>query len=174
MKKYKVQLKKFKKYHFSGENRLFRRILENSGYKNQFYWQLNHAWWLGLLYIMFLCGKQRNQGKSPIKICKNSDFRHISGIFGRKKIFSKIRLGHVLSIANTHVYGKNKKNQIEMMKSRENAKKPVFPAYFRHFRHLWSIYLGCRINILLNFRCQDFQNFSFLNLKYSTRNYLFI
>ena len=36
MKKYKVQLEKFKKYHISGENRLFRRFLESSGYKNQF------------------------------------------------------------------------------------------------------------------------------------------
>ena len=43
MKKYKVQLENFKKYHFSGENRLFRWFLENSGYKNQFNWQMNHA-----------------------------------------------------------------------------------------------------------------------------------
>ena len=43
MKKYKVQLEKFKKYHFSGESRLFRRLLESSGYKNQFFWQMNHA-----------------------------------------------------------------------------------------------------------------------------------
>ena len=35
----KLQLEKFKKYHFSGENRLLRRFLESSGYKNQFYWQ---------------------------------------------------------------------------------------------------------------------------------------
>ena len=32
----KVQLEKFKKYRFSGQNRLFRRFLESSGYKNQF------------------------------------------------------------------------------------------------------------------------------------------
>ena len=56
MKKYKVQFEKFKKYRFSDENRLFRRVLESSGYKKL------------------------------------------------------------------------------MMKSREMAKKPVFPAYFRHFR----------------------------------------
>ena len=36
-KKYKVQLEKFKKYRFSGENRLFRRFLESSNYKSQFY-----------------------------------------------------------------------------------------------------------------------------------------
>ena len=38
MKKYEVQLEKFKKYRFSGENRLYRRFLESSGYKNQFIW----------------------------------------------------------------------------------------------------------------------------------------
>ena len=43
MKKYEVQLEKFKKYRFSGENRLFRRFLESSGCKNQFNWQMNHA-----------------------------------------------------------------------------------------------------------------------------------
>ena len=29
--------------------------------------------------------------KSPMKMCKNGDFRHISGIFGRKKVFLKNR-----------------------------------------------------------------------------------
>ena len=67
-----------------------------------------------------------------MKICKNGNFRHISGIFGQNRIFLKNGLGHVLSIANTHLYGKNQKNV--MMKSRENAKKPVFPAHFWHFR----------------------------------------
>ena len=56
----------------------------------------------------------------------------ISGIFtafsAGKKFFSKIGLGHVLNIANTHICAKKL-----MMKLRENAKKPVFPAYFRHF-----------------------------------------
>ena len=67
-----------------------------------------------------------------MKICKKDDFRHISGIFGRKKIFSEIGLGHILGIANTHLCAKNQTKL--MMKSRENAKKPVFPAYFWHFR----------------------------------------
>ena len=49
MKKYKVQLEKFKICHFSGENRLFRGFLESSGNKNQLYWQFNHAWWWTLL-----------------------------------------------------------------------------------------------------------------------------
>ena len=34
---------------FSGENRLFWRFLESSGFKNQLYWQLNHGWWWALL-----------------------------------------------------------------------------------------------------------------------------
>ena len=67
-----------------------------------------------------------------MKMCENGDFRHISDIFDRKKFFSKIRLGHVLRIPNTHLCAKNQEKQ--MMKSRENAKKLVFPAYFRHFR----------------------------------------
>ena len=63
-----------------------------------------------------------------MKICKNGDFRHISGIFGRKRIFfSKIGLGHDLRIANAHLYRKNQKKL--MVKSRENAQKPVFPEY---------------------------------------------
>ena len=48
-----------------------------------------------------------------------------------KKIFSKIGLGHVLRNSNMHLCAKNQKKLI--VKSRENAKKPVFPAYFRHF-----------------------------------------
>ena len=72
MKQYKVQLEKFKKYRFSGENRLFRRFLEK----------------------------------------KNG-------------------LSHVMGIANTHLCAKNQKKL--MMESRENAKKTVFPAYFRFF-----------------------------------------
>ena len=53
--------------------------------------------------------------KSLIKICKNGDFQHISNIFGRKKIFSKIGLSHVLGIPNKHLSTKNQKKQ--MMKS---------------------------------------------------------
>ena len=49
-----------------------------------------------------------------------------------KENSSKIGLGHILSIANTHLYAKNQRKL--MMKSRENAKKPVFPTYFRDFR----------------------------------------
>ena len=62
-----------------------------------------------------------------MKICKNGDFRYISGIFDRKKKFSKIGLGHVLSNPNMHLCAKNQKKL--MVKSRENAKKPVFPAF---------------------------------------------
>ena len=131
MKKYKAQLEKFKKCRFSGENQLFRRFLDSSGFKNQFYWQLNHAWWLALLLTTFLCEKkQRNIRK---KSDENLQKRRFPGFSAGKKFFSKIGLGHVLSIANAHLYGKNQKKL--MMKSRENAKKPVFPVYFRHFRN---------------------------------------
>ena len=133
MKKYQVQLEIFKKYCFSGENWLFRRFLESSGFKNKFFWQLKHAWWWVLLLIMFLCEKiTKYEEKPQTKSAKTA----ISGIFpafsAGKKFFYKIGLGHVLGIANTHLCAKNQKKL--MMKSRENAKKPVFPAYFRHFR----------------------------------------
>ena len=64
-----------------------------------------------------------------MKICKNSNYRQISHIFGQKKFFSNIELGHMWGIPNTQVCAKNK-NKL-MMKSRENSKKQVFPAYFR-------------------------------------------
>ena len=38
-----------------------------------------------------------------MKICKNGDFRYISGIFDWKKNFLKIGLGHVLSNPNMHL-----------------------------------------------------------------------
>ena len=60
----------------------------------------------------------------------------ISGIFpafsAGKKCFLKIGLVHNLNIVNTHLCAKIQKKL--MIKPRENAKKPVFPAYFRHFR----------------------------------------
>ena len=61
-----------------------------------------------------------------MKISKNGDFRYISGIYP-EKLLPKIGLGHVLSIANTHLCAKNQKKL--MIKSRENAKKPGFPAF---------------------------------------------
>ena len=104
MKKYKVQLEKFKKYHFYGKNRLFWQFLESSGFKNQFYWQLNHAWWWVLLLIKFLCEKTAKYKK---KVQWKSAKTAISGIFpafsAGKKFFSKIGLGHILGIINTHL-----------------------------------------------------------------------
>ena len=70
------------------------------------------------------------------KVQRKSAETAISSIFpvfsAGKKFLSKIGLGHILSIINTHLCAKNQKKL--MMKSRENAKKTVFPAYFRHFR----------------------------------------
>ena len=81
---------------------------------------------------MFLCEKTTKcEEKTQTKSAKTV----ISGIFpvfsAGKNFFSKIGLSHVLSIVNMHLCAKNQKKQ--MIKSRENAKKPVFPAYFRHF-----------------------------------------
>ena len=58
---------------------------------------------------------------------KNRFFQHFPAFSTGKEFFSKIGLGHVFSIANAHLYGKNQKKL--MMKFRENAKKPVFPAF---------------------------------------------
>ena len=59
----------------------------------------------------------------------------ISGIcpafLAEKEFFSKIGLGHILGIINTHFCAKNLKKL--MIKSREKAQKPVFPAYFGIF-----------------------------------------
>ena len=66
-----------------------------------------------------------------MKICKTA----ISAIFPdfrpEKNIFLKIRLDDILSIVNTHLCAKNQKKL--MIKSRENAKKPVF-------RHIYGIF----------------------------------
>ena len=65
------------------------------------------------------------------KVQRKSAETAISGIFGRKKSFSKAGLSHVFGIANTHFCTKYQKKL--MKKSRENAKKPIILAYFRHF-----------------------------------------
>ena len=48
---------------------------------------------------------------------KNRVFRHISGIFGRKKFFPEIGLRHILGIAILHLCAKNHKKL--MSQSRE-------------------------------------------------------
>ena len=63
-----------------------------------------------------------------------------------KKFFSKIGLSNFLNIANTHLCAKNQKKL--MMKSRENVQKPVFPAYFRHFRPEMNFFLENRASSL--------------------------
>ena len=77
---------------------------------------------------MFLSEKTK---KYKEKVRKKSAITAISGIFpvfsAGKKLFSKIGLGHVMSIVNTLLCAKSWKKL--MMKSRENAKKPVFPAF---------------------------------------------
>ena len=88
MKKYQVQLEIFEKYCFSGENWLFRRFLDSSGFKIKFFSKLNYTWWWVLLLIMFLYEKStKDEEKMQTKSAKTA----ISGIFGRKKKFPKNR-----------------------------------------------------------------------------------
>ena len=76
---------------------------------------------------MFLCEKNNEIcRKSPKKICRNGDFRHISAFSAGKKFFSKIGHSHILGIANTRLCAKNQEKQ--MMKSREMPKN----RFFRH------------------------------------------
>ena len=102
---------------FRHDNRLFRQFLENieDCYQQYFMWKKQK-------YHNF-----KNQGKSW-KMAISCIFPFFRG---RKKFSSEIGLGHILS-ANTHLWAKNQEKLT--MKSRENAKKTVFPAYFRHFR----------------------------------------
>ena len=58
--------------------RMFRPFLESSGYKNQFNWQMNHAWWWALLLVMFLSEKTT---KYKEKVRTKSAKTAISGIF---------------------------------------------------------------------------------------------
>ena len=54
---------------------------------------------------------------------KNRFFSHISGIFGRKQIFSKTGLGHVMSIANMHLCAKKwKKSNGEISRKAGNRR----------------------------------------------------
>ena len=104
---------------FLTKNWLFWWFLESSGYKNHL---------VGIVIKNVLCTvknkifKDKARWKSAKKVI-SSIFQTFSA---GKNFFSKIDLGHALSIANAHLYGKIRKNK--MMKSRENAKKPVFPA----------------------------------------------
>ena len=99
-----------------------------------------------------------------------------SGINDEKKFSGRNFFGH---IAITHFWTKNQYKLV--MKSRENTKKPVFPAYFRHFRpenrHISGIFgrkiyfskIGLRhiLGIAILHECAKFHE---KNVKYSSRN----
>ena len=92
---------------------------------------------------MFLSEKTT---KYKEKVRTKSAKTAISGIFpAGKKFFSKIGLGHVLSIANTHLCAKNWKKL--MMKSRKMAKKPI---------RFSKIGLGHILNIGILHQCAKF------------------
>ena len=128
----KISLKNMKYSSRNSRNRLFRRFLESSGFKNQFYWQLNRAWWWELLSTMFLCEKTT---KFKEKVQWKSAKTVISGIvpafLAGKKIFSKIGLNHVLGIPNTHHCAKNQKktNDEISRKCQKTGFSGIFPAF---------------------------------------------
>ena len=64
-----------------------------------------------------------------MKICKNGDFRH--------KFYSKIGVGHVLGIPNTHLCAKNQKKTNDEI-SRKYQKKGFSSI---SFRHTWFLYM---------------------------------
>ena len=119
----------------------------------------------GYCYQLCFCVKKLE------KVQWKSTKMAISGIFpafsAGKKFFLKIKLNHVLSIINTHLCAKNQKKL--MMKSRKNAKKLVFPAYFRYFRpeKIFSE-IGLRhfLGITILHKCAKFHE----KIKYSSRN----
>ena len=71
-----------------------------------------------------------------MKIFNKDDLWYVYGIFGRKIFFSKTGLAHILGINNTHLLCKKlgKTND----KISRKSPKPVFPAYFRHFRPVFN------------------------------------
>ena len=154
-----------KKYRFSGENRLFRRFSESSGYKNQFYWQWNHAWWLALLSITFSVKKQSNIRKKSDENLQKRRFPAYFRHFRPEKIFLKNRTRSCFE----HCYGaslskKSEKTNDEISRECQKigfsgifGRKNMFyenraPAHFRYC-HLASV---CKI--------------SWKNIKYSLRN----
>ena len=82
---------------------------------------------------MFLSEKTtKYKGKVRTKSAKTAISGIIPAFSPGKKFFSKIGLGHITGIANTHLCAKNQKKLLK--ESRKNVKKPGFPAYFRYFR----------------------------------------
>ena len=77
-----------------------------------------------VIYNVSVSKNNEIRGKTPKKCAKTVN----SGIF---QAFS-VGISHVLGIANSVLCATNRKKL--MMKSRENVKKPVFPAYFWHFQ----------------------------------------
>ena len=97
---------------------------------------------------------------------KNLQKRRFPVFSAGKKFFLKIGLGHIMGIGNTHLCAKNQKKL--MMKSRANAKKPVFPAFSTGKIKCFSkIGLGQILDITILHRvCKTLWK----NIKYSLRN----
>ena len=104
----------------------------------------------------------------------NIDIWHISRIFGREKVFLKNRTQSCFkSITNTHLCAKNQEKQ--MMKSRENAEKAVFPAYFRQFRlknGIRNIFHQCaKFHEKIESSAREIQEIPFFRQKSAVRAY---
>ena len=76
---------------------------------------------------------------------KNRFFRHISGIFGRKNIFSKIRLHHILNIIILRqcakFHEKISSTNRDIQEILFFRRKLAVPAIFRQFRLRKSVFL---------------------------------
>ena len=75
-----------------------------------------------------------------MKIGKNGDFRHISGIFSRKKVFLKNRTQPYLDIINTHCCAINQKktNDEISRKSLKTGFPRIFPAFLAGKKSLFG------------------------------------
>ena len=74
---------------------------------------------------VFVWKNNKIKGKSPIKICTNSDFRHISSIFGRKRIFLKNRTRPYASLCKKS----DKTNEEISRKCQKTGFFSIFPAF---------------------------------------------
>ena len=110
--------------------------------------------------INFILREKTKKYKEKVQ-WKNGDFRHIPGIFGRKKVFLKNRsrscLGHwYYAFMNKQ----SVKTNDEISRKRQ---KLVFPAYFSHFlqeKYVFSKIGLCHIlGIAILWFCISVQNF---------------
>ena len=64
-----------------------------------------------------------------MKMCKNGDFLHISGISARKKFFLKIGLGHILACYYVFLNKESVKTNDEISRKRQKPFSGIFPVF---------------------------------------------